>query len=159
MRKQNRKLGNGNGNGFERELRRNKNKRVFKITLEHHNYITGNAKYIAAETLEDAKLLAKKYAKDSYDFVGNRFAVTVRELDCGMVFEGTPSDVLKNKNTPVAMDKIFAKNFVGDEFLSEIKVFIMEEEGVFAKRIHPLPILNVKGAYVDTYAQSFRSKI
>ena len=159
MKKQNRKLGNGNGNGFEREVRRNKNKKVFAITLEHSNYITGTTKYIAADTLEAAKSLAKKYAKDSYDFVGNRFAVTVRELDHTMVFEGTQSDVLNNKGTSVAVEKTFATNIAGDIFPKEIKVMTMDVEGVFAKRIHPLPILNVKGAYVDTYAQSFRSKI
>ena len=159
MKKQNRKLGNGNGNGFERELRRNKNKKVFKITLEHSNFTTGAAKYIAAETLEDAKLLAKKYAKNSYDFVGNCFAVTVREIADKIVFEGTLSDVVNNKGTSVAVEKIFATNIAGDIFPKEIKVFTMEEEGVFVKRIHPLPILNLKGAYVDTYAQSFRSKI
>lgn len=157
MKKQNRKI--GNGNSFEREIRRNKNKKIFKITLEHSNYTTGAAKYIAADTLDAAEIIAKKYAKDSYDFVGNRFAVTVREIDHGMVFEGTLSDVLNNKGVSVAMDKIFATNFVGDRFLSEIRVVTKEVEGVFSKRIHPLPILNVKGAYVSTYAQSFRYKI
>ena len=156
MKKQNRKIGSAS---FGREVRRHKNKKVFKITLEHGDYCTGAAKYIAADNLEDAEIMAKKYAKDSYDFVGNRFAVTVREIDDGMVFEGTPSDVLNNKGVGVAMDKTFATNTLGDRFLSEIKVATMEVEGVFAKRIHPLPILNVEGAYVDTYAQSFRCKI
>ena len=126
MKKKNRSIGNGYGNSFAREIRRNKNMKVFKITLEHDHYVTGAAKYIAAENLQAAKDLAKKYAKDTYDFVGNRFAVTVREVDYGMVFEGTPSDVLNNKGVGVAMDKTFATNFVGDRFLSEIKVVTME---------------------------------
>ena len=157
MKKQNRKI--GSSDSFKREIRRNKNKKVFKITLEHGEYSTGAAKYIAAKNLDDAKSLAKKYAKDSYDFIGNRFAVTVREIDNIMVFEGTPSDVLNNKGVSVAMDKTFATNVAGDRFLREIKVVTMEVEGVFAKRIQPLPILNIKGAYVDTYAQYFRCKI
>ena len=157
MKKQNRSL--GNEDRFEREVRRNKNQKVFKITLEHGEYITGAVKYIAAKKLEDAKILAKQYAKDSYDVVGNCFAVTVREIEYGMAFEGTPSDVLNNKGVSVAMDKTFATNIDGDRFLREIKVMTMEVEGVFAKRIHPLPILNIEGAYVDTYAQSFRCKI
>ena len=158
MRKQNRKL--AAGDSFKREIRRNRNKKIFKITLEHHNYTTGNAKYIAAKNLEEARILAKRYAKDSYDYVGNCFAVTVREIDERMVFEGTPYDVTNNKNTPVAVEKTFATNFVGDIFPKEIKVVTKEAEGVYyAKRIQPLPIANIKGAYVDTYAQSFRSKI
>ena len=154
MRKQNRKL--AAGDSFKREIRRNRNKKIFKITLEHHNYTTGNAKYIAAKNLEEARILAKRYAKDSYDYVGNCFAVTVREIDAEMVFEGTHSDL---NNFPVVLEKTFATNIAGDEFIREIKVATLDAEGVFVKRIHPLPILNVKGAYVDTYAQSFRSKI